>query len=202
MVKRGSFIVFEGIDGCGKSTQVSSLVDAISAAGHETLATFEPTNGTYGQQIRHNARAGKHIDPEIELSWFEQDRHEHLENVVEPALKEGCVVVCDRYYLSTVAYQGARDLDWEQILESNAAAFLAPDLVLLIEMDLDQSQERLSQRSGPAEPTFENRSFQGRVDAIFKSLSLPYIERIDGSGTPEEVHQRVCDIVRTRLQLL
>ncbi len=202
MVKRGSFIVFEGIDGCGKSTQVTLLVDAIAAAGHETLATFEPTNGTYGQQIRHNARAGKEIDPEVELNWFEQDRHEHVENVLEPALNEGCVVVCDRYYLSTVAYQGARGLDWEGILGSNAAAFPTPDLVLLIEMPTDQSQRRLSQRSGPAEPTFENQSFQERVDVIFKKLSLPYIERIDGSGTPEQVHQRVCDAVRARLQLL
>ena len=202
MVKRGSFIVFEGIDGCGKSTQVAMLVDAISAAGHETIATFEPTNGSYGQQIRHKARAGEEIDPEMELNWFEQDRHEHVESVLEPALKEGCAVVCDRYYLSTVAYQGARGLDWERILESNAAAFPTPDLVLLIEMPPDQSQQRLSQRSGPSEPTFENRSFQERVDAIFKQLSLPYIERIDGSGTPEQVHRRVCDAVRERLQLL
>ncbi len=179
MVKRGSFIVFEGIDGCGKSTQVDLLVDAISAAGHEALATFEPTNGTFGQQIRHKAHAGEDIDPEIELNWFEQDRHEHVENVLEPALKEGCVVVCDRYYLSTVAYQGARGLDWKELLESNLAAFPAPDLVLLIEMDTDQSQSRLSQRAGPAEPTFENRSFQERVDAIFKAVQLPCIERID-----------------------
>ncbi|MBW2712335.1 MAG: dTMP kinase [Deltaproteobacteria bacterium] len=201
MVKRGSFIVFEGIDGCGKSTQVDLLVDAISAAGHEALATFEPTNGTFGQQIRHKAHAGEDIDPEIELNWFEQDRHEHVENVLEPALKEGCVVVCDRYYLSTVAYQGARGLDWKELLASNLAAFPAPDLVLLMEMDTDQSQARLSQRSGPAEPTFENRSFQERVDTIFKAVQLPCIERIDGNGTPEEVHQRIREAVQQRLQL-
>jgi dTMP kinase len=202
MVNRGSFIVFEGIDGCGKSTQVDLLVDAIAASGREALATFEPTNGTFGQQIRHKARAGEDIDPEMELNWFEQDRHEHVENMLNPALDDGCVVVCDRYYLSTVAYQGARGLDWHQILESNMAAFPTPDLVLLIEMDTDQSQSRLSQRSGPAEPTFENRNFQERVDAIFKGLTLPCIERIDGSGTPEEVHERICTAVRERLQLL
>ncbi len=202
MVKPGSFIVFEGIDGSGKSTQVTRLVEALRAAGHEAEATFEPTRGPFGRKIREKARAGEPIPPETELSWFEEDRKSHVEEMIQPALGAGKVVVCDRYYLSTVAYQGARGLPWREILERSESLFPAPDLVLLLEIDPARSQGRLADRGGPAEPDFENRDFQERVAEIFKELHFPYLERIDGEADADDVERSVRAAVAHRLGLL
>jgi len=202
MVKRGSFIVFEGIDGCGKSTHLTLLADALRSAGHEVCATCEPTHGPFGAKIRACARSGRSVEPSVELTWFVEDRREHVEQVIAPALARGAVVVCDRYYLSTVAYQGARGLCAERILADSEQRFPPPDLVLLLTLDLDLAQQRLATRGGPGEPGFEARAFQERVEEIFRSLALPYLQRIDAAGSVEQVQQRIQAAVRDRLALL
>ncbi len=202
MVKRGSFIVFEGIDGSGKSTQVERLVAALCKAGHDARATFEPTQGPFGKKIREKARTGEPIAPETELSWFEEDRKSHVADEIQPALEAGQVLVCDRYYLSTVAYQGARGLDYHEILKRSEALFPPPDLVLLLEIDPERSKQRLEDRAGPAEPDFENLEFQERVAAIFAELDRPYLERIDGEANADEVQRSIQAAVARRLGLL
>jgi dTMP kinase len=177
-VKRGTLIVFEGIDGCGKSTQLRMLAPRLRRSGLEVVATKEPTDGPVGRKIRAMAQSGKAVPPEQELAWFMEDRREHVAEVLEPGLSSGAVVLCDRYWLSTAAYQGARGLDVDTILRDNEEQFPAPDLALIFEISATEGMARIATRGGVAEPVFEEREFLSRAESVFASLDRPYIERI------------------------
>lgn len=185
----GKLIALEGLDGSGKSTQMVDLVTALAAAGQDVIATREPTDGPYGQKIRAMARSGDLVPPEEELRWFMEDRAEHLKQVIAPALEDGRTVVTDRYFLSTVAYQGARGLDWQGILGESEARFPAPDVALLFEVEAAVGLARVQARGGPLEPAFERLDFLERVAEIFAALDRPYIARIDGARPPSDVSQ-------------
>jgi dTMP kinase len=200
-VKPGTLIAFEGLDGSGKSTQLDALARALAACGRRLVATREPTDGSFGRRIRAMAASGEQVEPEEELRWFLEDRREHVNRVIAPALSAGSIVLTDRYYLSSVAYQGARGLDPEQILEQSEAEFPKPDLVLLLEIDPEEGLERTGNRAQPAEPAFEEQTFLERVAAIFASIERPYLERIDARGTPDAVHTRVREAIKRRLDL-
>lgn len=198
----GKLIALEGVDGTGKSTQAVRLVAALRRGGVDVLATREPTDGPVGSEIRKNALAGTDMSAEQELHLFLEDRKQHIEQVVAPALAAGRWVVSDRYYLSNVAYQGARGLDPEAILAENEALFPAPDLALVFELDVEAGMQRIASRGGPAEPAFEEREFLARVDAVYRGLERPYIARIDASGDADCVHARVLAAVRSALGVL
>jgi dTMP kinase len=97
------------------------------------------------------------------------------------------VVLCDRYYLSTVAYQGARGLDWREILARSEAEFPIPDLALLFEIAPEQGLARVRARGGAAEPAFERADYLARVAAIFAAIERDYMVRVDGSGSEQAV---------------
>lgn len=186
-MKRGVLIVFEGLDGSGKSTQLRRAVEALRARGLEVVETREPTDGPWGRRIREMARSGELVPPETELAWFFEDRREHMREVVEPALATGKIVLSDRSYLSTVAYQGARGLDPRQILADSEAEFLAPDLVLLFEISPEVGLSRVAARGDRAEPAFEERGFQERVGALFDRLDVAGLTRIDAGRSVEAI---------------
>jgi len=190
-VNAGRLLAFEGVDGCGKSTQLERLVAALRSAGHDALATAEPTRGEWGRRIREMARSGESVAPEEELRWFSEDRREHVAQLIRPALAAGRVVVTDRYYLSTVAYQGARGLDWRAILAASEAEFPRPDLVLLLEIDPEAGLARVRERGAPIESVFEDAARLRRVAEIFAALDCDYLERIPAAGTPDEVEAAV-----------
>ncbi len=198
----GRLIVFEGLDGCGKTTQVAALGDALRAAGHDVVVTREPSDGPVGRRIREMARAGRTLPAEEELRWFVEDRRQHAREVIEPALAAGRVVVCDRYFLSSVAYQGARGLDPEAILARSEAEFPLPDLVLLLELEVDTGLDRVRERGSAAESVFEERARLERVAEILGGIDRPWIERIDATPPPPAVHAAVVASVRRRLGLL
>ena len=200
-VKRGKLIAFEGIDGCGKSTQLEMLAGALRGRGIDVVATREPTAGEHGQRIRAMAQSGERVDPKQELEWFVLDRREHVASVIEPGLAAGRVVLTDRYYLSSVAYQGARGLDAKSILADSEAEFPLPDLVVVIEIDPEKGLARVGARGGVAEPVFEEIDFQRRVAEQFAALGCAYLMRVPGDGAPEAVHRRVAEIVLARLGL-
>ncbi len=200
-VKRGKLIAFEGIDGCGKSTQLEMLAGALRGRGIDVVATREPTAGEHGQRIRAMAQSGERVDPKQELEWFVLDRREHVASVIEPGLAAGRVVLTDRYYLSSVAYQGARGLDVKSILADSEAEFPLPDLVVVIEIDPEKGLARVGARGGVAEPVFEEIDFQRRVAEQFAALGCAYLMRVPGDGAPEAVHRRVAEIVLARLGL-
>jgi len=200
-VNPGSLIVLEGLDGSGKSTQVQALAAGLRAAGHELVVTREPTGGAAGRRIRAAAAAGDPLPPERELAWFVEDRREHVRGVIRPALEAGRIVVSDRYFLSTVAYQGARGLDWRELLAQSEAEFPAPDLAVVLEIAPGEGLARVADRGHRAEPLFEDREFLARVAEIFAALDRPYLARVDAGATPEQVGGRIRALVRERLGL-
>jgi len=194
-VKRGLLIVFEGLDGCGKSTQLRRAARCLRDRGFEPVVTREPTDGPWGRRIREMAREGVGVPPETELEWFFEDRREHMRDVVEPALAAGRIVLSDRSYLSTVAYQGARGLDPAKILEDSEAEFARPDLILLFVICAKEGLARVSARGGESEPVFENLEFLERVGRVFEAMAVDGLERIDASGSEEEIANRVSELL-------
>jgi dTMP kinase len=188
-VNRGKLVALEGLDGCGKTTQLPHLARALGDAGLDVVATREPTDGEWGRKIRVMAQTGDLAPPEEELRWFMEDRQEHLQELILPALEAGRWVLTDRYFLSTVAYQGARGLDWREILRENEARFPAPDLALLFEVSPAQGLARVERRAGTPEPGFEQAEFLARVAEIFAAIERDWIARIDGSGSEDEVRR-------------
>ncbi len=201
-VNRGKLIAFEGLDGCGKSTQIERLAAALRAAGRDVVLTREPTDGEFGRRIRATAGSGEKISPDEELRWFVEDRRAHVAEVIRPALDAGKTVLSDRYYLSTVAYQGARGCDPTRILEENEAEFPVPDLVVLLEIEPSVGLARVHARGNAVETRFEHSEFLEAVAEIFQRLDRPYIARIGASGTPDEVQRAVTECVGKRLGCL
>ena len=197
----GRLVVFEGLDGCGKSTQLERVAARLRRAGHDPLVTREPTDGPWGRRIREMAKSGQSVAPEEELRWFVEDRREHVAQELRPALAAGRLVLCDRYFVSSVAYQGARGLDWPTILVESEAEFPLPDLVLLFVIAPELGLERVRSRGGALEPVFERADFLERVAEIFSAIERPYLERIDAGGPPEDVEARACDALARRLGL-
>jgi dTMP kinase len=145
LIADGLFIVFEGIDGTGKSTQLHLLAEKLRQLDYAVVATREPTNGPYGKKIRELFVDRGAVSREEELELFIADRDQHVKEVIAPALEDGCVVVCDRYYLSTIAYQGANGMDPDIILAKNQD-FPAPDLAIIpIPLRKKQTYEKLQE---------------------------------------------------------
>ncbi len=200
----GRLIVFEGVDGTGKSTQLERLAVALEAAGYEVVRTGEPYAGSEaGRRIRGMAKSGKPVEPETELAWFLEQRRDHVREVILPALERGAIVLSDRYYLSTVAYQGARGFDWEKLLRDHESeGFPAPDLVLLLDLDPGAGLARVKLRGDVAEPVFEEQHFLDRVRAVYLQIQRPYLQLIDATGTPDSVTAAIRAASSERLGLL
>jgi dTMP kinase len=200
-VNRGRLIVFEGVDGSGKSTQLRLLAEQLRQSEIAHLVTGEPTDGPWGRKIRAMARSGERVAPEEELRWFLEDRREHVAEVLRPGVAAGQIVVSDRYYLSTVAYQGARGFDPQALLVQSEAECPLPDLALIFEIDPETGLARVHARGGIAEPAFEDAEFLSRVAAVFRSIDRPYLARIDARGPIETVARAVRETVRERLAI-
>jgi dTMP kinase len=191
----GKLIVFEGIDGTGKTTQLSLLAKTLSDHGLPVISTREPTDGKYGKKIRELYRNRESISRREELELFLADRREHVRELLNPALLAGKIVLCDRYVLSTVAYQGAAGLDIEEILVQNNFAPI-PDLALLFQASPETGIARITGKRGEALNDFEQADTLARVAEIFASLKQPYIHRIDATGTIATIHKSVVDAVK------
>ncbi len=194
-MKRGTLIVFEGLDGCGKSTQLRRAADHLSGLGVDFVVTREPTDGPWGRRIREMARAGTGVTPETELEWFFEDRRDHMREVVEPALAAGRLILSDRSYLSTVAYQGARGLDPEKILRDSEAEFARPDVVLLFEISAKEGLSRVHDRGRESEPVFENLEFLERVSEVFSAMTVGGLERVDATRSEDQIAEDVISVL-------
>ena len=197
----GRLVAFEGLDGSGKSTQLELLAARLRAVGCDVVTTREPTEFPSGQRIREMARSGEQLEPEEELRWFVEDRRVHVAEVITPALRAGQIVLTDRYYLSTVAYQGARGLDYEQILADSESEFPIPDLVVLLEIDPQIGLDRVHARGTELEGVFEQREFLERVASVFDALDCTNIERVPGDDKPDPIEASIAERVRERLGL-
>ena len=131
---RGRFLVFEGIDGAGKSTQIELLAQALRERGLDPVLSREPTDGPWGRRLRESATTGR-MSAADELAHFIHDRTEHVKQLIEPSLAAGRWVILDRYYYSTIAYQGVRGLDPQGLLQQMERLFPKPDRVFLLDLD-------------------------------------------------------------------
>jgi dTMP kinase len=195
----GCLIVFEGIDGTGKSTQLQLLADHLSECGYAVVATKEPTEGQFGQRIRNLYADRTTVTREEELELFLLDRRDHVDHLIRPALTAGKVILCDRYYLSTLAYQGAAGMNIEDIAERNSFAPV-PGLALIFQLDPQASIERITLKRGDRLNDFEQEDYLKAVETIFNSLNYPYIRYINAEQTIEEVHRAVVDVVERYLE--
>ena len=199
MAKRGLLIAFEGIDGTGKSTQIALLAEYLAAQGLDVITTREPTDGPYGRKIRSLFASRHHLTPEEELGLFMADRRDHVRELLLPALAEGKVVLTDRYYLSTAAYQGAAGHDSAAILTDNEKFAPIPDLVLLLTLTPAESVHRIKTLRGEALNDFEREDGLTEVAAVFAGFEMSYIARIDASTSPDEVHEEIVAKVNEML---
>jgi len=192
--KKGVLIVFEGTDGTGKSTQLSLLEKYLQNNHYPVVTTREPTAGKYGQQIRQLYMQRDSRTPREELELFLADRKEHVDNLINPSLSRGKIVLCDRYFLSTVAYQGAIGFDVNELISLNSFA-PRPDIALLFHAPLATGRKRITEGRGDSLNDFEQIENLQKVATIFDSLSLSYIQRINAQGSIEDIHTKVLSYV-------
>ncbi len=191
----GLFIVIEGIDGTGKSTQARRLAEWFARQGREVVLSREPTDGPWGKKLRESAATGR-LSAHDELEYFLNDRREHVDNLIRPALAAGKVVILDRYYFSTMAYQGARGFDVSDIRQRNEAFAPRPDLLLILDLDVESAHARIGVR-GDSTNEFEKYENLTRCRQIFLSLrDEPFVRIIPSSGDLDEVTAKVIAEVR------
>lgn len=193
----GAFIVIEGIDGTGKTTVCREAAEVLRSEGREVEVTFEPTDTGVGALIRSGA-AGT-VSQRAESLMFVADRYEHTDRIAA-SVAAGRVVICDRYYASTIAYQSA-SLDGDSVdvgwLESLSEPFVRmPDAVILLDMDPSEAMARVGSR-GEAESKFEDVRFLAQVRDRYLELADRYgFEMVDASRSREDVLRDVMTIVR------
>lgn len=184
-------IVFEGIDGSGK-TSLSRMFHAhLLAGGVAALWLREPSDSPLGDRIRRTARENDAISIQDELELFLADRRWDVETNILPALRAGTTVVMDRYYYSNACYQGARGLDVEAILRANREFAPEPDLVFIIDVDVDRALERIGRARTEVARLFEKRDFLLKVRANYLALRGPNLALIDGNPGLESVFAAV-----------
>jgi len=187
----GKLIVFEGIDGMGKSSQLQLLVAVLRQRGLPFVTTREPTDGPHGLIIRDMMKNRGRYRPQEELAAFIADRRQHVEEFLRPQLAAGNHVLCDRYYLSTIAYQGALGLDENEIIAAHSFA-PPPDLALLLDAEPGVGITRIHGR-GDRPNDFERLNYLEKVRRIFGALSFPFIYRIDAGRPMTVVHQEIVE---------
>lgn len=185
-MKPGLFIVLEGIDGTGKSTQAGRLAEWLRGQGREVVVSREPTDGPWGRRLRESATTGR-LSPAEELDCFLKDRRQHVDEVIRPAVASGKVVVLDRYYFSSMAYQGSRGFDPMEIRRLNEAFAPPPDLLLILDLEVDRALERIGSRGDTANE-FEKRGSLESCRRTFLGLRDETFARvIDANRTLDEV---------------
>lgn len=200
-VVQGCLIVFEGIDGSGKTTQIELLYDRLCRDGYDVIKLKEPTDGQWGQKIRRLFSHGREgISRETELNWFLKDRRDHVTHHIRPALGRRQIVLIDRYYFSTMAYQGALGLDTAAIQAQNEAFAPPPDLLLLLNISPEDSLRHVRQRSAPNQ--FEKLDYLKQVATVFDHMQFPYLRRIDAAQTIDRMHQHIWAAVDPLLKRL
>ena len=193
----GLFIVLEGIDGTGKSTQTRRLAEWFRTRGREVVASREPTDGPWGSKLRATAATGR-LSPEEELDLLLHDRRDHVAEVIAPALAAGKVVLLDRYYFSNMAYQGSRGLDPAEIRRVNEAFAPRPDLLFILDLDVETALSRITAR-GDIANEFERAESLAKCREIFLTLAdEPFVETVDSAAGLDAVQARLREIATAR----
>jgi dTMP kinase len=221
MSRRGKFITFEGLDGTGKSTQLRKLARALRGADFKVVETREPGGTSTGEKIRRVLldSSTNDLSPLAEMALMFASRAQHIAEVIQPALEQGSIVLCDRFTDSTEAYQGSgRKLGSDSVLELHRVLCgnLQPDLTILLDSDAASSLGRARRRNQRAsrnrsgghgdENRFEQetRAFFARVREGYLAIAAREPQRVvavDANGTPAQTHRRIMEVLMRKLKL-
>ncbi len=208
---KGLFITFEGLDGSGKTTQIALLADYLKRKGLEVITAIEPGGTALGDKIRQMLldRENAGMSHKAETFLFEASRAELVSKVIGPALGRGKIIICDRFFDSTIAYQGiARGLGVEKIMELSlwATDGIVPDLTFLLSVDVDGGEERLTGSSKSRDRIeSEEDKFKQSIYEGYLELSRKYSDRIilvDGKQDIKKIFGQIKERVDTELDKL
>ena len=201
IMKKGLFITFEGIDGCGKTTQIELLKESLEKKGYTVLLTREPGAKGLGEKLREILlNYDGEVSSNCESFLFLADRAQHIDTIIKPAINKGVIVLCDRHTDSTVAYQGyGRQLDLEQIYQLNKIATngIIPDITFILDIDIDTSLQRI----GKGRDRMENsgREFFERVRKGYIEISEKEPQRVkllQGNSPIKDIQNKISDYVQ------
>ena len=196
-----NFIVLEGLDGCGTTTQTALLVKKLEEKGIPSMSTNEPTKGSIGQFIRLILQCKENVDPFTLALLFSADRNEHVygrDGIAQQAAA-GKMVICDRYLFSSLAYQSLF-MDFETVAGLNQF-YPLPEYLFYIDLSPEECQKRMAARGEEAE-LFEKLELQKKIEANYKkSLALLSDTEmktvvIDGRGSKQDIHRQICEVLK------
>jgi dTMP kinase len=194
------FVSFEGLDGCGKTTQARLLAETLTAQGVDVVLTREPGGTPLGEEVRELVLHGDHVAPWAEVALYAASRAQHVAEVIRPALERGATVVCDRYLDTSVAYQGAgRGLGVDVVLDLNLRVVegLLPDVTVLVEIDPETALARVGEKRDRIERA--GAAFWLVVVEAYRDLAARFPERyvvVDGRLPVDELAEEIRDRVR------
>ena len=200
---RGLFITFEGIDGCGKTTQINLLKDYFEKKGKKVLLTREPGAKGLGTKLREILlNYDGEVSSKCESFLFLADRAQHIDTIIKPAVDRGEIVLCDRHTDSTVAYQGyGRGVDLEQIYMLNdiATGGMKPDLTFVFDIDLETSASRVGKEKDRMESA--GIEFFKRVTEGYLAIAKQEPDRVkllNGTDTVDSIHDKIVELVENK----
>ena len=197
-MQKGFLIVIEGIDGAGKSTQAEILMKRLQEKGFEVVYFREPSQSRWGREIKKKAGDPESLTPEEELDLFIKDRKDNVKKNLKPALEEKKIVILDRYYFSTIAYQGAKGIDRERIRRTNEEFAVKPDLVFILDVDPREGLDRIKNRKRK-DALFERAEYLVKVREIFRSFQGEEFVHIDASKPKNKVSAEIEKITLNTL---
>ena len=200
-MKKGLFITFEGADGCGKTTQMRLLADYLKTQGLEVVLTREPGGKGLGEKVREILlNYDGEVSDRCESFLFLADRAQNIDIIVNPAVEQGKIVLCDRHIDSTVAYQGygrGLDLDRIKMLNNLATNGRKPDLTIVFDIDVETSMKRVGSEKDRMESAgieFHNKVRNGYLEIAKEEPDR--IKVVDACKTIEEVFEEVKEIIK------
>jgi dTMP kinase len=185
---RGVLIALEGVDGAGKSTLAAALAATLARFGRPVLLTQEPTYGATGRRVRkYLAGTERRLTANQELAMFQADRREHVEHSLRPALDRGWVVITDRYYYSSAAYQGAMGLDPQVIITQSEIFAPRPDLAVILTLPLPMALKRRLEARGGRIQVSEDPVYLEKVAAMYDTFAGPHLKRLDAAASASQI---------------
>ncbi len=200
-IKLPVFMVFEGIDGSGKTTLSEMLFEYLSENGIPTVLGREPTGGRWGNRLRAMLQQDNADAAEL-LNLFIKDREDDVKSIIQPAIESGKAVILDRYYFSNAAYQGAMGISPASIIQENRKKnFPKPDRVYFIDITPELALKRINFRNNQKE-IFEKAEFLKKVSEIYHKIADGSFVIIDGSKTTEEISDIIRDDIIKNVNIL
>jgi len=201
IIPGGLLVAFEGIDGAGKTTQARMAAGALKENSYDAIMLREPTDGPHGRRLRQIMIAGReNVDPMEEFRLFLDDRREDVTQNIAPALKRGAIVCIDRYYISSMAYQGALGIPPAFIQTENEKFSPRPDIILYLRLPVDEGLARITASRSGGQNLFERHEYQARVLDIFETMQLPRMVRCDATLPVEQLHRVVLEHITRAIE--